>query len=81
MSATTIKLEAELVRKVTSLKPRDESISAYVRSLIEREHQARAHRAAAVAYQKFLDANPEERAALDAWQSAPLVDDNGSVTP
>ena len=75
MPATTIKLEAELVKKVTSLKPRDESISGYVRSLIEREHRARAHRAAAVDYQRFLDSNPDERAAMEVWQGAPLVDD------
>ena len=75
MPATTIKLEAELVKKVTSLKPRDESISGYVRALIEREHRARAHRAAAVEYQRFLDSNPDERAAMEAWQAAPLVDD------
>ena len=75
MPATTIKLEAELVKKVTSLKPEDESISGYVRSLIEREHRAREHRAAANVYQRFLDENPEERSAMEIWQSAPLVDD------
>lgn len=63
------------MKKVTSLKPKAESISGYVRALIEREHRARAHRAAAVAYQQFLDRHPDERASLDAWQSAPLVDD------
>jgi len=30
MSATTIKLDADLVKKVASLKPRDESISVFV---------------------------------------------------
>jgi len=75
MPATTIKLEAELVKKVTSLKPEDESISGYVRSLIEREHRAREHRAAANVYRRFLDENPEERSAMEIWQSAPLVDD------
>ena len=75
MPATTIKLESELVKKVTSLKPKDESISGYVRGLIEKEHRARAHRAAAVDYQQFLDNNPDERSAMEAWQSAPLVDD------
>lgn len=75
MPATTIKLEAELVKKVTSLKPKDESISGYVRSLIEREHRAREHRAAANVYRRFLDENPEERSAMEIWQSAPLVDD------
>lgn len=75
MPSTTIKLEAELVRKVTSLKPKDESISSYVRKLIEREHRAREHRAAASVYQRFLDENSEERSAMEIWQSAPLVDD------
>ncbi len=75
MPATTIKLEADLVKKVTILKPKDESISGYVRGLIEKEHRARAHREAAHAYQKFLKQNPEERAAMEIWESAPLSDD------
>jgi hypothetical protein len=75
MSATTIKLEADLVKKVVSLKPRDESISAFVRELIEKEHQARENRTAAVIYQQFLEDNPEERAAMEGWESAPLVND------
>jgi predicted CopG family antitoxin len=75
MPATTIKLESELVKKVTSLKPKDESISGYVRGLIEREHRAREHTASAIAYQQFLDGSPDERAAMEAWESAPLVDD------
>lgn len=75
MPATTIKLEADLVKKVTALKPKDESISAFVRELIEKEHRARENRAAAGLYQEFLDKNPEERAAMEVWESAPLVDD------
>ena len=81
MPATTIKLEAELVKKVTALKPKDESVSGYVRALSEREHQARAQRAAAVAYQQFLQVNPEERAAMEVWESAPLVDEVEPHTP
>jgi predicted CopG family antitoxin len=75
MPATTIKLEADLVKKVTALKPKDESISGYVRELIEKEHRARENRAAAGLYQQFLDNNPQERAAMEVWESAPLVDD------
>ena len=75
MPATTIKLEADLVKKVTALKPKDESISGYVRELIEKEHRARENRAAAVEYQEFLNENPEERAAMEVWESAPLVDE------
>ncbi|MDQ5981132.1 MAG: hypothetical protein QG602_4110 [Verrucomicrobiota bacterium] len=64
-----------MVKKVTALKPKDESISAFVRELIEKEHQARANREAAGLYQEFLDKNPEERTAMEVWESAPLVDD------
>jgi len=75
MSATTIKLEADLVKKVAALKPKDESISGYVRELIEREHRARENRMAAAVYQQFLAENPDEHAAMEVWESAPLVDD------
>ncbi len=81
MPATTIKLEADLVKKVTALKPKDESISAFVRELIEKEHRARKHRAAAGLYQQFLQENPAERTALEVWESAPLVDDVESRKP
>ena len=75
MPATTIKLEADLVKKVTALKRKDESISDYVRGLIEREHWARGNRVAAWLYQQFSNENPEERMAMDIWESAPLSDE------
>lgn len=75
MPATTVKLEADLVKKVTALKPKDESISGFVRELIEKEHRARANREAAGLYRQFLDKNPAERAALELWESAPLVNE------
>jgi hypothetical protein len=78
MPATTIKLEADLVRKVAALKPRDESISGFVRDLIEKEHRARENKAAAMTYQQFLEDNPDERAAMEVWESAPLV---GEIEP
>ena len=78
MPATTIKLESDLVQKVTELKPKDESISAYVRELIEREHRMRENRRAATVYRQFLQDNPEERGAMEVWESAPLV---GEIEP
>jgi hypothetical protein len=74
MSATTIKLEAELVGKVTSLKPNKQSVSAYVRSLIEKEYRERQLREAAQTYEAFLHKNPAEREAMEEWASAPLSD-------
>lgn len=75
MPATTIKLESELVEKVAALKSKGESTSGYVRRLIEREHRTLQHQAAARSYQQFLDEHPEERATLEGWESAPLVDE------
>lgn len=36
---------------------------------------------AATAYQRFLDENPDEPAAMELWEAAPLVDDVESGTP
>ena len=62
-----------MVRKVVSLKPKDESISSFVRGLIEKEHRERKFKSAVAAYQHFLEDNPEERKAMEAWASAPLA--------
>ena len=45
-----------------------------MRGLIERENRARALPAAARAYQRFLEETQDERAAMETWESAPLVD-------
>ena len=73
MPATTIKLESDMVKKVTELKSKDESISGYVRNLIVKEHKARENKAAVLIYKQFLEDNPEERAAMEVWELAPLV--------
>ena len=53
MPATTIKLEADLVKKVAALKPKDESISGFVRELIE-DTRRRKTRQLQVMYQQPL---------------------------
>jgi hypothetical protein len=75
MPETTIKLEADLVKKVVALKPKGESISGFVRELIEKEHRVREHRASAIIYQQFLRDNPDEQAAMEVWESAPLANE------
>ena len=75
MPAKTMKLGSDLVKKVTASKPKEESISGFVRDLIEKEHRTRANRAAALAYRQFLDDHPAERAALGQWESARLVNE------
>ncbi len=63
------------------MKPDSQSNSGYVRGLVEREHRASELRAAATAYQRFLDEDPDERAAMELWESAHLVDDVESDKP
>jgi predicted CopG family antitoxin len=72
MPATTIKLDSDLVEKVVELKPEGQSISAFVRSLIEKEHRDRQLRESAQIYEQFLRDHPAEREAMEVWESAPL---------
>jgi predicted CopG family antitoxin len=72
MPSTTIKVEPDLYSKVGSLKAPGQSITAYVRTLIEREYSQNQQALAAQKYQLFLAAHPEEAAALKSWESAPL---------
>ncbi len=74
MPATTVKLEPDLVEKASALKRPEQSISSFVRSLIEKEHREKTHRAAAQAYELFLREHPAEREAMEVWESAPLTD-------
>jgi hypothetical protein len=74
MPATTIKLESELVRKAIAVKPKDDSLSAFVRGLIEREYRDHRLREAAGVYEAFLQRHPAEREAMEVWESAPLTD-------
>lgn len=74
MAATTIKLDEDLYEKVGTLKASEQSATAYVRALIEREYNQRQQRAAAEAYQAFLQAHPEEQTDLETWEQALLAE-------
>ncbi len=63
--------------KVSEIKG-DESISAYVRSLIEKEYRDRLLRRAAAEYERFLREHPGEREAMEVWEDAPLA---GEIEP
>ena len=72
MQATTIKLDGALVKRLKALKPRDETLSGFVRGVLDAELRRRRLRAAAESYAEFLRAHPEEADAMSAWASAPL---------
>lgn len=73
MAATTVKLEQPLLGEIQSVKPRDQTLAAYVREALERDLRRRKLTAAAHEYQAFLAAHPDEQKELNAWSEAPLV--------
>ena len=73
MQATTIKLDAKLHTSIRKLKPREQSLTGYVRELIAGEEKRRALESAADAYACLLASNKDEAAWLEEWQSAPLA--------
>ena len=72
MKATTIKLEGELLKNLTSFCPADVSISAFVRNLLSTAVKKQKMLEAAKKYQAFLEEHPEEKTALELWQEADL---------
>ena len=73
MSATTVKLEAGLLREIRAVKPKDQTLSAYVRQAVERDVMRRKLRLAAERYGAFLREHPGEAEDIAVWESAPLA--------
>ncbi len=73
MKATTIKVDGELLKELERAKPGSQSLSAYVRSVLQQEMLRRKMADAAERYAEFLRETPEERGWLDQWASADLA--------
>ena len=73
MSATTVKLEADLLARISKAKPRQQTLSAFVREAVESDLRRRQLRAAAEAYQRLLGDEKAEREELQEWESADLA--------
>ena len=73
MKATTIKVDGDLLKELEATKPASQTLTAYVRSLLERELRRRKMAAAADRYSAFLRETPAERMWLDEWATADLV--------
>ena len=73
MSATTIKLEGEVLREILALKAPKQSITDYVRETLMRDARAQRLRDAAIAYKAFLEQNPGETEVLREWENADLA--------
>lgn len=73
MRATTIKVEGELLERIDRHRPKDVSITAFVRSVLDQEIRRREMSQAADAYADFLESNEDERTWLADWASADLA--------
>jgi len=73
MKATTVKVEGELLAQLERTKPSQQSLSAYVRTLLEQAIARQQMIDAADRYAEFVRDSPEERAWLTEWDSADLV--------
>lgn len=73
IKATTIKVDGNLLAELVQAKPPTQSLTAYVREVLEREVRRLKMLAAADAYTEFLRANPDERAWLEEWDRADLA--------
>ena len=70
MRATTVRLEGKLLEDVEAAKPAGRSLSAHVRRVLRQDLERRRARDASAAFRAFIDAHPEERAWLSAWDAA-----------
>ncbi len=75
MSATTVKLDGEILRELQQIKPKGGTLTALVRELLGAEIRRRRMVQAAAEYTVFLAKHPEEADAMESWASAPLERD------
>ena len=68
MRATTIKVEGELLDELEKKKPDSQSLSSFVRSILEKEVVRRKMVDAAERYADFLRNRPDEREWLEEWE-------------
>jgi hypothetical protein len=61
------------LREIRSVKPRGQTLTAYVREALERDLRRFRLQRAAEEFQRFLDSNSEERAEHKDWSEAPLA--------
>lgn len=72
MGATTVKLDSVLLSEIAGTKPKNQTLSAYVREALRRDLRRQHLRKAAGIYNSLLREDPVERQLMDEWEAAPL---------
>jgi len=70
VGSTTIKVEGQLLQELTRAKPANLGLSAFVRSILEREVLRMRVADATERYANHLQGSPEEREWLAEWERA-----------
>ena len=73
MRANTIKIEEQLLNEILDVKPKDQSLSAFVKSTLAKELRRLKVQQASQAYVKYLQSDKEEASALETWEKTDLV--------
>lgn len=73
MKATTIKVEGALLEEIEKAKPEAQSLSSFVRSILEKEVVCRKMADAAERYADLLRNRPDEREWLEEWERSDLA--------
>jgi hypothetical protein len=70
---TTVKLEAAVVKEVSSVLEPDQTLTSYVREVVYRDVKRKKLKLASRAYREFLEQNPEEKEEMESWENADLA--------
>lgn len=70
--ASTIRLDGDILKSIALVKPDSQSLSSYIREVVEGDVRRRQLREAGQRYRQFLEQNPGEAAWLNEWAEADL---------
>jgi len=73
MSATTIKIENPLLGELKKFVSQRETLSSFIRKVLEKEVKRRKMIEAAELYSKFLAEHPSEQKWIEEWEKADLL--------
>lgn len=80
MKATTLKIENPLLDELYSIKPKTQSLSNFVRGILDAVVRRNKMIQAGESYADFLQKNSTEAVWLDEWESADLAAPVNAVT-
>ena len=68
-----MKIEGELLAGIEAARGPGQSVTSYVRRVLQSDLERRHARDAATAFKEFVETHPEERRWLDEWDGAELA--------